>query len=52
LTRGIGLIARNRNTLPPLVAAMWRTAEQLELQREFDALLPEAARASQGSATA
>ncbi|MDB5785494.1 LysR family transcriptional regulator [Caballeronia mineralivorans] len=51
LTRGIGLIARNRNTLPPLVAAMWRTAEQLDLQREFDALLPEAARASQGSAT-
>jgi DNA-binding transcriptional LysR family regulator len=51
LTRGIGLIARNRNTLPPLVAAMWRTAEQLDLQREFDALVPEAARASQGSVT-
>ncbi|WP_438390822.1 LysR family transcriptional regulator [Caballeronia sp. DA-9] len=40
LTRGIGLIARNRNTLPPLVAAMWRSVEQLDLQRDFDALVP------------
>jgi DNA-binding transcriptional LysR family regulator len=51
LTRGIGLIARNRNTLPPLVAAIWKAAEQLDLQRAFDALLPEAARVSQGPAT-
>ncbi|WP_158939229.1 LysR substrate-binding domain-containing protein [Burkholderia sp. S171] len=51
LTRGIGLIARNRNTLPPLVAAIWKAAEQLDLQREFDALLPETARASQGAVT-
>jgi len=51
LTRGIGLIARNRNPLPPLVAAIWKAAEQLDLQREFDALLPEAARISQGAAT-
>jgi DNA-binding transcriptional LysR family regulator len=47
LTRGIGLIARNRNTLPPLVAAMWRSVERLDLQREFDALLPKAARTTQ-----
>ena len=51
LTRGIGLIARNRNPLPPLVAAIWKAAEQLDLQREFDALLPEAARVSQRPAT-
>jgi DNA-binding transcriptional LysR family regulator len=51
LTRGIGLIARNRNPLPPLVAAIWKAAEQLDLQREFDALLPDAARVSQGAAT-
>jgi hypothetical protein len=51
LTRGIGLIARNRNTLPPLVAAIWKAAEQLDLQRAFDALLPEAARVSQSPAT-
>jgi DNA-binding transcriptional LysR family regulator len=43
LTRDIGLIARSRNALPPLVAAMWRSAEQLNLQREFDALMPAAA---------
>ncbi|MDP9155600.1 MAG: LysR family transcriptional regulator [Pseudomonadota bacterium] len=42
LTRGIGLIARSRNALPPLVAAMWRSVEQLNLQREFDALVPAA----------
>ncbi|SOE95858.1 DNA-binding transcriptional regulator, LysR family [Burkholderia sp. D7] len=49
LTRRIGLIARNRNALPPLVAAMWKAAEQLDLQGEFDALLPKAAHASQGA---
>jgi DNA-binding transcriptional LysR family regulator len=43
LTRGIGLIARSRNALPPLVAAMWRSVEQLNLQRDFDALMPAAA---------
>ncbi|KQR78758.1 transcriptional regulator [Burkholderia sp. Leaf177] len=43
LTRGIGLIARSRNALPPLVAAMWRSVEQLDLQRDFDALMPAAA---------
>jgi hypothetical protein len=43
LTRGIGLIARSRNALPPLVAAMWRSVERLNLQRDFDALMPAAA---------
>jgi hypothetical protein len=42
LTRRIGLIVRNNNALSPLVAAIWRTAEQLDLQRAFDALLPTA----------
>jgi DNA-binding transcriptional LysR family regulator len=46
LTRRIGLITRNNNALSPLVAAIWRLAEQLDLQREFDALLPTAAHAS------
>jgi hypothetical protein len=46
LTRRIGLIVRNNNALSPLVAAIWRTAEQLDLQREFDALLPAAAETS------
>jgi DNA-binding transcriptional LysR family regulator len=41
LTRRIGLIARNPNALPPLVAALWRAVEQLDLQGEFDALLPD-----------
>jgi DNA-binding transcriptional LysR family regulator len=46
LTRGIGLIARNRSVLPPLVGAMWRAVEQLDLQRQFDAWLPGAAEPS------
>jgi DNA-binding transcriptional LysR family regulator len=40
LRREIGLVARNRETLSPLVAALWRCAEALDLQTEFDALLP------------
>ncbi|CAG4889618.1 LysR family transcriptional regulator [Paraburkholderia saeva] len=40
LTREIGLVTRNREALPPLVSAMWRSAERLDLQAEFDALLP------------
>ncbi|BCZ82238.1 LysR family transcriptional regulator [Paraburkholderia terrae] len=40
LTREIGLVARNREAMPPLVAAFWRCAEGLRLQDEFDALLP------------
>ncbi|WP_144157989.1 LysR family transcriptional regulator [Paraburkholderia sp. BCC1885] len=39
LTRGIGLIARNRDATAPLVAAIWRHAEHLDLQSQFDALL-------------
>jgi DNA-binding transcriptional LysR family regulator len=50
LTRRIGLIARNRNALSPLVAAIWRLVEQFDLQRKFDALLPVAAKEPQGSA--
>ncbi|MEM5343593.1 hypothetical protein [Paraburkholderia azotifigens] len=40
LTREIGLVARNREAMSPLVAAFWRCAEGLHLQDEFDALLP------------
>ncbi|MGH8779616.1 LysR family transcriptional regulator [Paraburkholderia sp.] len=42
LTREIGLIARNQPSMSALVSAMWRAASQLDLQREFDALLPAA----------
>jgi DNA-binding transcriptional LysR family regulator len=40
LTRGICLIARSGSTLPPLIAALWRSIEQLDLQARFDALVP------------
>lgn len=42
LTREIGLIARNQPSMSALASAMWRAAGQLDLQREFDALLPAA----------
>jgi DNA-binding transcriptional LysR family regulator len=39
LTRGIGLIARNRPALAPITAAVWEIARGLELQRRFDRAL-------------
>lgn len=39
LTREIGLITRNTPSMSPLVSAMWSTAERLDLQQQFDALL-------------
>ncbi|QGZ65222.1 LysR family transcriptional regulator [Paraburkholderia acidisoli] len=39
LTREIGLIARNAPVMPPLVAALWDSAQRLDLQSRFDALL-------------
>ncbi|WP_028217368.1 LysR family transcriptional regulator [Paraburkholderia oxyphila] len=39
LTREIGLITRNAAVMPPLVAAMWESAQRLDLQSRFDALL-------------
>lgn len=49
LRREIGLVARNRETLSPLVAALWRCAETLDLQNEFDALLPAVEKQSSGA---
>jgi DNA-binding transcriptional LysR family regulator len=40
LTREIGLITRQSQSVPPLVAAMWSAAAGLELQEQFDSLLP------------
>lgn len=40
LTRDIGLITRSAASMPPIVAAMWHAAAQLDLQRRFDSLLP------------
>lgn len=40
LTRAIGFIARRAPTMPPLVSAMWSAATDLDLQKHFDALLP------------
>lgn len=42
LTREIGLITRNAAVMPPLVAAMWESAQRLDLQNRFDALLQDA----------
>ncbi|WP_321795986.1 LysR substrate-binding domain-containing protein [Caballeronia sp. J97] len=42
LTREIGFIARRAPTMPPLISAMWSAATELDLQRRFDALLPNA----------
>lgn len=39
LTREIGLIARDLPSRPPLVAALWKAAKHLDLQRRFDAFL-------------
>ena len=42
LTREIGLITRNAPVMPPLVSAMWESAQRLDLQNRFDALLQHA----------
>ncbi|WP_454862552.1 LysR family transcriptional regulator [Paraburkholderia fungorum] len=39
-TREIGLIARNKPSMTPLVAALWAEVASLNLQKQFDALLP------------
>lgn len=39
LTRGIGLIARNRPALAPITAAVWEIVRSLDLQRRFDLAL-------------
>ncbi len=39
LTRGIGLIARNRPALAPITAAVWEIARSLDLQTRFDLAL-------------
>jgi DNA-binding transcriptional LysR family regulator len=44
LTREIGFIARRAPTIPPLISAMWSAAADLDLQKRFDALLPNANR--------
>lgn len=46
LTRGIGLITRNKPAMPPLVSALWREAATLNLQNQFDALLPRVQRSA------
>jgi DNA-binding transcriptional LysR family regulator len=39
MTRGIGLIARNRPALAPITAAVWEIARGLDLQARFDRAL-------------
>jgi DNA-binding transcriptional LysR family regulator len=39
MTRGIGLIARNRPALAPITAAVWEIARGLNLQSRFDGAL-------------
>ncbi|HZO23155.1 MAG TPA: LysR family transcriptional regulator [Steroidobacteraceae bacterium] len=39
LTRGIGLLARNRPSLAPITAAMWELARGLQLQSRFDRII-------------
>ncbi len=40
MTRDMGLITRDRDAVAPLLAAIWRHAQGLDLQSQFDALLP------------